>query len=132
MNNLISPKNLELFRQKLTEREEKFRNQLQQRLTVSNRPSFKILADAIIENGTIDFAYYLNDEEYKPISYFLEELTSIRAALNRMDLDHYGRCLDCYGDIDVTRLSVYPTVTRCDDCEMRHNQMEKREASAYL
>lgn len=43
-------------------------------------------------------------------------LLLIEAALNRIDKDEYGFCLDCDEPIPVKRLQFDPTALRCVDC----------------
>ena len=44
------------------------------------------------------------------------ELTTISAALRRIDSGDYGSCFVCGDEIDLRRLTVDPTATRCIDC----------------
>ena len=44
------------------------------------------------------------------------ELAAIEGALRRIELGEYGNCLVCGEEIDVRRLRVAPTSTRCVAC----------------
>ena len=45
-----------------------------------------------------------------------ENLVKIEAALRRIECDDYGCCFVCGEEIDVRRLLVDPTSTRCMEC----------------
>lgn len=45
-----------------------------------------------------------------------QELAAIEGALRRMELGEYGTCTACGEEIDVRRLLVAPTSTRCVAC----------------
>ena len=47
----------------------------------------------------------------------LAEVSDIDAALQRLDADTYGSCLDCAEPIDPQRLRVQPAAPRCAACQ---------------
>lgn len=49
-----------------------------------------------------------------------EEITAIRAALERMERKKYGVCVGCNREIDLMRLEVYPATDRCLPCAKRN------------
>ena len=44
------------------------------------------------------------------------QLIKVEGALHRIETDDYGDCFICGEEIDIRRLSVDPTSTRCMDC----------------
>ena len=44
------------------------------------------------------------------------QLLKVEGALRRIESGEYGYCFVCGGEIDVRRLSVDPTSTRCMEC----------------
>ena len=46
-----------------------------------------------------------------------DELARIEGALRRIEAGDYGNCFVCGEEIDVRRLTVAPTSTRCVQCE---------------
>lgn len=46
----------------------------------------------------------------------LLQITRLSGALQRMDNGDYGYCVECGEEIDVRRLSVDPSTTRCTGC----------------
>lgn len=45
-----------------------------------------------------------------------EHLVKIEGALQRIESDDYGYCFVCEEEIDIRRLTVDPTSTRCMEC----------------
>lgn len=43
-------------------------------------------------------------------------LQKIDGALRRIEIGEYGRCFVCEEELDVRRLAIDPTTTRCMDC----------------
>jgi RNA polymerase-binding transcription factor DksA len=50
------------------------------------------------------------------------EIEAIDAALERLDSQRYGACLDCGAAIEPTRLAKHPEVARCVPCQQRREQ----------
>lgn len=50
----------------------------------------------------------------------LRELSDVDAALARMGVGTYGRCVDCDDPIAAARLAAYPTAPRCIECQEAH------------
>jgi DnaK suppressor protein len=44
------------------------------------------------------------------------QLQKIDGALRRIEAGEYGKCFVCEEELDVCRLSVDPTTTRCENC----------------
>jgi DnaK suppressor protein len=49
----------------------------------------------------------------------VRELREVERALSRLHEPEYGVCEDCGADIPFSRLSAYPTATRCIGCQRR-------------
>lgn len=45
-----------------------------------------------------------------------QQLVRVEAALRRIESGEYGGCFVCGEDIDVRRLGIDPTSTRCPEC----------------
>lgn len=56
----------------------------------------------------------------------LDELTEVRAALQRLDAGAYGNCTDCFEPIAWQRLLVQPAALRCAPCQAAHERAEER------
>ncbi len=51
-----------------------------------------------------------------------QTLRQIEAALQRIDDEEYGRCMDCGEHINPNRLEFDPTALRCIDCASKAEQ----------
>lgn len=64
----------------------------------------------------------LVDTENAIIGMHLEKAQDLNAALDRIKMGVYGICIDCGEEIDIKRLTAYPTAKRCIDCQNQHNK----------
>jgi DnaK suppressor protein len=55
-----------------------------------------------------------------------ETLARVDEALARLDTGHYGRCLECGGEISEKRLRALPFAGRCTVCEEKNEQAQGR------
>jgi len=46
----------------------------------------------------------------------VREIKALRAAIGRIDADHYGACLQCGVKITPARLAAVPEATLCTEC----------------
>jgi len=56
------------------------------------------------------------------IGLHLQEISDLNAALDRIQANVYGVCINCGDEIDIERLSVYPTAKRCINCQSLHDK----------
>lgn len=66
------------------------------------------------------------DIEFALIQMRSETLTRIEAALVRLDAGKYGSCFECEAEIAERRLRALPFAVRCQACEERHEQEQRR------
>jgi len=55
-----------------------------------------------------------------------ETLPLIEEALNRLDAGDYGACVECTGTITERRLRALPFAVRCQACEERREEEQRR------
>ena len=72
---------------------------------------------ALLESGQ-NFSLRIRDRESKLIK-------KIRKALDRIDSGEFGICEICGEDIALARLKARPVTTKCIDCKVREEAMEK-------
>ncbi len=58
-----------------------------------------------------------------------DTLTSIDAALMRVEAGQYGSCAECAQEISLQRLRIMPFAVRCQACEQRREQAGRDERS---
>ncbi len=46
-------------------------------------------------------------------------------ALDRLEHDDYGNCHDCGEEIDESRLTLFPLVVRCKECNDKYDILER-------
>jgi DnaK suppressor protein len=61
-----------------------------------------------------------------------EALPLIEEALSRLDAGEYGSCVDCTGTITERRLRALPFAVRCQACEERREQEQRRSRQSAL
>jgi len=64
----------------------------------------------------------LVDDNLTLIHRDIEALREIHAALHRMAQGRYGECVRCGGAIPIARLEVYPSASRCRDCQAAYER----------
>ncbi len=61
------------------------------------------------------------------------EIQLVNGALQRIERDEYGVCLDCGEEINGNRLLANPIAKRCLDCQTKHeNDFDERDATPSL
>jgi len=66
------------------------------------------------------------DSECALLQMRAEMLTRVDAALVRLDAGKYGFCSACEGEISERRLRALPFAVRCQPCEQRREQEQRR------
>jgi DnaK suppressor protein len=118
-----SADHLRLLRQRLTERADALRQELQQgrgKLADDVRDTNVVLdrkdqADIAIQAG-MDSAELNRD---------IAELALVQAAIDRLNAGRYGMCLDCGEPIAPARLAAQPWAPRCLACQSLHEQQRR-------
>ncbi len=62
----------------------------------------------------------------------VESLTLINAALQHLETDSYGVCVDCGDEISEARLRALPFAARCVECEQAREQRQPATRRAPL
>jgi DnaK suppressor protein len=86
------------------------------------------LSYADVEGGVADTgeeatADTIVDIDNAMIGLHLERVNDLNAALDRIDNDVYGVCVDCGEDIGFDRLSAYSTAKRCIGCQRKYEKI---------
>lgn len=55
-------------------------------------------------------------------------LSSVRAALRRIETGEFGVCIDCEEEMNAKRLAAIPWAQRCVPCQEKHEQETKDHA----
>ena len=116
----------------LKARTRELRDEIRQLLLQSEEEHHRDLAGLAGDIGDESFANLLADLDAAFIDRHVRELREIEAAQGRLAAGTYGRCTDCGTEIDVARLTAYPTATRCVRCEAQHEKTYAHEGTPTL
>ncbi len=84
------------------------------------------------DSADVSFADALADLNAGMIDRHIHEIRDIEAAWRRIDDGRYGVCIDCGADVDLERLSAYPTAKRCMQCQQQRERMYAHEKTPKL
>jgi RNA polymerase-binding transcription factor DksA len=90
------------------------------------------VAGEVPDAGDESVAVLMTDLDHAVLKRHVGEIRDIDAALVRMREREYGLCVDCGDDIDVERLSVFPTARRCVRCQSRRERTYAEVAAPTL
>jgi RNA polymerase-binding transcription factor DksA len=71
----------------------------------------------VADTGDRAVADTIVDIDNAIIGLHLQEISDLNAALDRIQANVYGVCIDCEEEINFERISVYPTAERCINCQ---------------
>jgi RNA polymerase-binding transcription factor len=107
----------------LTERRREMQDQVTDRIRdgrAANR-SNEGRDDIDVSNANIQ-----GDMEFALLQMRTETLTRIKEALFLLDAGEYGLCVECDDEISERRLRALPFAVRCQACEERREQSQRR------
>ncbi len=120
----------------MAESYEKIRTDLQQRRQgilskISDEQHLQAIDDEATHGDSLDIASNARDREitFMLKSRELDELRAIEDALERMNHDDYGICVNCEDPIEIKRLEAIPWTRFCRGCQ---EEMESRKAGGHL
>lgn len=120
----------------MAESYEKIRADLQQRRQgilskISGEQHLQAIDDEATHGDSLDIASNARDREitFMLKSRELDELRAIEDALERMNHDDYGSCVNCEDPIEIKRLEAIPWTRFCRGCQ---EEMESRKAGGRL
>jgi RNA polymerase-binding transcription factor DksA len=87
---------------------------------------YQNIAGAVHDAEEQSVADLLTDINLAEISRELQELRDVEAALQRMTLGTFGRCVSCREPIERERLQAHPSATRCLRCQQQLEQSPAR------
>ena len=101
---------------------EKLRNDISEILMRSNHAGHKMAAKKIQTLSTDELVELTLKMNLPCIAHKVEEIKSIDASLNDIELGLYGFCADCEEEIEVIRLKLDPTTKRCLVCDIKYQK----------
>jgi DnaK suppressor protein len=111
----LSQQQLREIETQLRSREREIYTDVQREL--EKRDDYPQVAGEVPDAGDASFVALLKDLDQEEIGRDLKELHSINVALQRVNDEAYGECIDCGVDIPFARLKVQPAAQRCVRCQ---------------
>lgn len=118
----LSDKEIGLFRNQLSRRRDVLRQVVDEEIVHHERENYEDILGRVRDTGDESLARSIADLNIRTLDRELEEMRDIDDALKRMGTGEYGVCADCGEDIQLARLSAYPTARRCLACQ-RHYEV---------
>jgi len=113
----LTPEQLDSLRQRLTERRQVLRAEVQEQLANSDDPRVAGLRDQLAATEDWVLADILGDLDIAMVTRDTAELHEVDAALTSLADGSYGTCRDCGEPIGWPRLNANPTALRCIGCQ---------------
>ena len=110
------------FKARLKERFCDLREEIRLELLQSDNEHFIDLAGQVHDLEEESVADLLVDIDLAIVDLHVEEIRAIDRALMRIAEGEFGICAGCGTEIDVERLEVNPTATRCTDCQAAYER----------
>lgn len=116
----MKKKDLEYFKELLTERLEELLNQADDTVSgmTDQKENFPDPTDRATLEADRNFMLRIRDREHKLIK-------KIKKALDRIEDGSFGICDSCGEDISIARLKARPVTTQCIDCKTQQEAQEK-------
>ena len=108
------------------------RAEIHRELLAEDDMHYADLAGRVHDSGEESVADLLSDLDVARIDRQVNEIRSIEAALQRIDMGVYGVCRECDGDITYERLQSQPVAERCVICQEQHERSYAHEGTPSL
>lgn len=110
------------FQMRLRERWLALREEIRNTLLRADAETYADIAGQVHDLEDESLADLLTDINHAEVARDVDEVRDIEAALQRIAVGAYGRCMRCGLTIDRERLDAYPTAKRCLPCQQLHER----------
>ena len=117
--NELSESQLALLENKLREQQADLRAEVREERAESDNERDRRSAREVQDRGDEANTDQWREANAAMIDHHVDEISSIRAALSRVDSGTYGLCVDCGESIGFQRLQAYPSANRCLECQSK-------------
>jgi len=100
------------------------KEKVKKRLSISSKKHLNELVDKVDTMNADMLISSLSRCESHSLTEYKNQIKSIDAALQGMDLGLYGLCSDCEVELDANELFECPTQQRCHACETKYQQQK--------
>ena len=94
------------------------------RLSISSKQHLNDLVDKVDEMNADRLISSLSNCQSHSLNEYKNQIKSIDAALQGMELGLYGLCSDCEIELNIDELLACPTKQRCTSCEEKYQQQK--------
>lgn len=98
------------------------KEKVKNRLATSSKPYLNALVEQVDEMNADTLIESLIHAESHSLNLYKQQIQSIDAALQGIELSLYGLCSDCETPLDINELFECPTKQRCKTCEDKYQQ----------
>jgi len=120
----IDDTQLKIFQTQLLSSLEKLRNDVSDILLRSSHAGHKLAAKQLKKLSNDQLVELISKLDISSLAYKTNEMKSIDASLNDIDLGLYGICSDCEAEIIIERLKENVTTKRCATCEKKYQKQK--------
>ncbi|MEL0628595.1 molecular chaperone DnaK [Psychromonas aquatilis] len=121
---MITSEQQVLLQQQLLIELSKIKEKVKTRLAVSSKKYLNDLVDQVDYMNADVLIDNLMLSESHSLSLYKQQIQSIDAALQGIELGLYGLCSDCEAPLTIDELLVCPTKQRCQGCETKYQQQK--------
>jgi|GEM_PF-3366735 len=120
----IDDTQLKIFQTQLLLSLEKLRNDVSDILLRSSHAGHKLAAKQLKKLSNDQLVELTSKLDISSLAHKTNEMKSIDASLNDIDLGLYGICSDCEAEIVIEKLQENVTTKRCDICEKKYQKQK--------
>jgi len=102
------------------------KEKVKKRLSISSKAHLNALVEQVDVMNADTLISNLAGCESHSLNHYREQIQSIDAALQGMEIGLYGLCSDCETELDVNALFENPTQQRCQACEKKYQQQKTK------
>lgn len=127
----LTKSQIKQLKDSLQQRRDQLRGQILEVLDRTGEHPYGELA-GIPDVGDASVADLLIDIDNAMVHRDVEEIREIEAALERMDQEDYGNCMDCGLAIEFERLQAFPAARRCLRCQDQYEKTHIHDTTPTL
>ncbi|WP_415230911.1 TraR/DksA family transcriptional regulator [Psychromonas sp.] len=120
----IDDTKLKIFQTQLLSSLEKLRNDVSDMLLSSSHVGHKLAAKQLQKLSNDQLVELTSKLDISSLAHKTNEIKSIDASLNDIELGLYGICSDCEAEIAIQRLETDVTAKRCVICEKKYQKQK--------
>lgn len=122
----ITPEQQQLLQNTLLSDFADLKEKVKARLMISSKQHLNALVEKVDDMNADMLLDSLVNSESHSLNLYKQQIKSLDAALQGMELGIYGFCSDCETELDCEVLFKNPTTQRCPDCEIKYQRQNAK------